>query len=199
MKNSIPVLFLLLFVALGCGNSDSNSGVLSSLGFDDETDKAAELVGKANNDLREIRKIQKANAGKVEELGEAMKGRDTASVQKILDELISAIQDGLSYAETARQKIEEAEEKKTNDKFNEYLRLKEQALQKQIDAFTFRLKVAKTLREKFGTNNQTEIESAKAEFQDQEENFKKLWEAADDLSERANKIARENPNKIKAK
>jgi hypothetical protein len=55
------------------------------------------------------------------------------------------------------------------------------------------------LREKFGTDDASEIEAAKTEFTRQEANFQKLWEAADDLNDRANRLARENPSKIKTK
>lgn len=200
MKNAVYVLLVLAIFALACNRSDSDSGgVLDSLGLNDETDKAAELVSKANDDLREIRKIQKANASKLEDLKTAMGAHDTPTVQKILDELITAIGDGLSLGETANAKIDEATEKKTNDKFNEYLRLKEQALRKQLEAFKFRLEVAKTLREKFGTNDAAEIEKAKADFVRQDENFQRLWEAAEDLNNRATNLARENPGKVRAK
>jgi len=149
--------------------------------------------------LREIRQIQKENLGKLEDLRDAMALRDTPRVQKILDELINAIQDGIALGETAASKIDDATDKKTNEKFNEYLRLKQQALAKQIEAFKFRLSVAKTLRAKFGSNNAAEIEQAKIEFQQQEANFQKLWSAAEDLNDRANRLARENPAKVRAK
>ena len=200
MKNAIYVLLLLAAFALGCGRSNSGSGsIWGTLGLTDETDQAAELVSKANDDLREIRKIQKANNGKLDDLKEAMSARDTPGAQKILDELISAVSDGIALGETANAKIGAATEKKTNDKFNEYLRLKEEALQKQIDAFKFRLQVAKDLRAKFGATNVEESEKAKADFVRQEENFDKLWDAAEDLNDRANRLARENPGKIRAK
>lgn len=189
MKNIIYILLILAFFALGCGVAN----------FGDETDQAAELVTKANEDLREIRKIQKANISKLETLTEAIGARDTPQVQKILDELIKAIGDGIALGETARARIDEATEKKTNDKFIEYLRLKEQALGKQIDAFKFRLEVAKTLRDKFGSTDAAEIEKAKADFARQESNFQKLWEAAEELNDRATDIARQNPGKVRAK
>lgn len=202
--DSISLLFasfLLMMFVLACrptgGNETNSGGFFDS--FSDETAQATELVAKANEELREIRKIQKQNNGKLDELSEAMKERNTERTREILDEIIRAIQDGLSLGETALARIEQATEKKTNDKFNEYLRLKREALRKQLDAFDFRLKTAKSLRDQFGTQDQNAIEKAKAEFQVQEENFKKLWEAADELNDRANRIARENPGKIRAK
>jgi hypothetical protein len=202
MKNLTFVILILAIFALACRSSNSgagNSSIFPVLGFDDETEEASGLVGKANEDLREIRKIQKANSGKLEELQASMRERDSARTKQIFDELISAISDGLSLGETAFARVEEASEKKTNDKFNEYLRLKKEALRKQIDAFEFRLKVAKDLREKLGTTDAAAMEKAKADFARNEENFKQLWDAAEDLNERANRLARENPGKIKAK
>lgn len=198
MKNTVYVVLFLVFFALACGNSNSGDN-WDPLGLNDETDKVTELVKNANDDLREIRKIQRANNGKLEELQAAMSERDTPAAQKILDQLIVAVGDGIALAETANAKISEATEKKTNDKFSEYLRLKEQALSKQIDAFKFRLQVAKDLRDKFGATNAEESEKAKADFVRQEESFQKLWEAAEDLNNRATKLAVENPGKIRAK
>ncbi len=198
MKNCIYVLLILAVFALGCGKSDSGS-LTESLGFTDETAEASALVNKANEDLREIRKIQKTNLGKLDTLKEAMGDRDAARTRQILDELITAMNDGLALGSTASARIDEAIDKKTNEKFNEYLRLKQQALEKQLDAFKFRLEVAKTLRDKFGTNDQSAVENAKGDFARQEDNFQKLWEAAEDLNDRANRLARENPAKIKAK
>jgi hypothetical protein len=198
MKNLAIIFLFLLFFALGCGGSGDGDG-FDPLGLNDETAKATELVNKANEDLREIRKIQRANVGKLEQLQQAMSDRDTPQVRKILDDLIDAIGDGLALGETAIARIDDATEKKTNETYNEYLRLKEQALRKQIDAFKFRLDVAKTLREKFGTEDQAEIEKAKADFQRQEENFDKLWEAAEELNDRAERLRRENPTKIRAR
>lgn len=186
--------------ALACG--DSNSGSSSSGGifsFGDETAEANEMAGKANDSLRKIAKIHKANSKKLGDLQEAMRGQDTAQTQQILDELISAIQEGLTLGETAYTHVSDASGKKTNEIFSEYLRLKKEALRKQIDAYEFRLKVAKDLRAKFGTNDQNVIEQAKADFSRNQENFEQLWEAADDLNERANRLARENPSKIKVK
>lgn len=198
MKNCLYVLLILAILGLGCGKSDSGS-LTQSLGFTDETAEASALVNKANEDLREIRKIQKTNLGKLDTLKEAMGDRDAARTRQILDELITAMNDGLALGSTASARIDEATDKKTNEKFNEYLRLKQQALEKQLDAFKFRLEVAKTLRDKFGTNDQSAVENAKGDFTRQEDNFQKLWEAAEDLNDRANRLARENPAKIKAK
>lgn len=198
MKNFFPAFLILAAFALGCAKSGANS-ISESLGFSDETAEAAALVGKANEDLREIRKIQKTNIGKLEDLKEAMSQRDAAKTRQILDELTDAMRDGIALGETAAAQIDHATEKKTNDKFNEYLRLKQQALEKQIAAFKFRLEVAKTLRDKFGSSDQKEVEAAKADFVRQEDNFQKLWEAAEDLNDRANRLARENPSKVKAK
>lgn len=198
MKNLPLILLILILFALGCGGGNGKDDGFDPLGFSDQTAEAVELAKKANEDLKEIRQIQRANRGKFEQLVQAMSDRDTPKVQKILDELIDAVGDGVALGETAIVRIDEATEKKTNDKFNEYLRLKQEALRKQIDAFKFRLGVAKTLREKFGTENQAEIETAKQDFLRQEENFKKLWEAAEELNDRATRLARENPGKVKA-
>lgn len=200
MKNLVSTILILAAFALACGGSDSgdsSSGGIFSFG--DETGEANQLAGKANENLIKIGKIHKANAKKLDDLQDAMRERDTARTQLILEELITAIEEGLSLGELAYTRVSEAAGKKTNEIFSEYLRLKKEALRKQIDAYEFRLKVARDLRDKFGSNKQEEIERAKADFAVNQENFQKLWDAAEDLNERANRLARENPSKIKLK
>ncbi|HEX8194614.1 MAG TPA: hypothetical protein VF571_00260 [Pyrinomonadaceae bacterium] len=200
MKNLVSTILILAAFALACGGSDSgdsSSGGIFSFG--DETGEANQLAGKANENLIKIGKIHKANAKKLDDLQDAMRERDTARTQQILEELINAIEEGLSLGELAYTRVSEAAGKKTNEIFSEYLRLKKEALRKQIDAYEFRLKVAKDLRDKFGSNKPEEIERAKSDFAVNQENFQKLWDAAEDLNERANRLARENPSKIKLK
>ncbi|HEX8266279.1 MAG TPA: hypothetical protein VF596_12790 [Pyrinomonadaceae bacterium] len=200
MKNLVSTILILAAFALACGGSDSgdsSSGGIFS--FSDETGEANQLAGKANENLIKIGKIHKANAKKLDDLQDAMRERDTARTQQILEELINAIEEGLSLGELAYTRVSEAAGKKTNEIFSEYLRLKKEALRKQIDAYEFRLKVARDLRDKFGSNKPEEIERAKSDFAVNQENFQKLWDAAEDLNERANRLARENPSKIKIK
>jgi hypothetical protein len=200
MKNLVSTILILAAFALACGGSDSgdsSSGGIFSFG--DETGEANQLAGKANENLIKIGKIHKANAKKLDDLQDAMRERDTARTQQILEELINAIEEGLSLGELAYTRVSEAAGKKTNEIFSEYLRLKKEALRKQIDAYEFRLKVARDLRDKFGSNKPEEIERAKADFAVNQENFQKLWDAAEDLNERANRLARENPSKVKLK
>jgi hypothetical protein len=200
MKNLVSTILILAAFALACGGSDSgdsSSGGIFSFG--DETGEANQLAAKANENLIKIGKIHKANAKKLDDLQDAMRERDTAQTQQILGELITAIEEGLSLGELAYTNVSEAAGKKTNEIFSEYLRLKKEALRKQIDAYEFRLKVAKDLRDKFGTDNPEEIERAKADFAVNQENFQKLWDAAEDLNDRANRLARENPSKIRLK
>jgi hypothetical protein len=200
MKNLVSTILILAAFALACGGSDSgdsSSGGIFSFG--DETGEANQLAAKANENLIKIGKIHKANAKKLDDLQDAMRERDTARTQQILEELINAIEEGLSLGELAYTRVSEAAGKKTNEIFSEYLRLKKEALRKQIDAYEFRLKVARDLRDKFGSDKPEEIERAKSDFAVNQENFQKLWDAAEDLNERANRLARENPSKIKIK
>jgi hypothetical protein len=200
MKNLVSTILILAAFALACSGSDSgdssSDGIFS---FGDETGEANQLAAKANENLIKIGKIHRANAKKLDDLQDAMRERDTARTQQILEELINAIEEGLSLGELAYTRVSEAAGKKTNEIFSEYLRLKKEALRKQIDAYEFRLKVARDLRDKFGSNKPEEIERAKSDFAVNQENFQKLWDAAEDLNERANRLARENPSKVKLK
>ena len=199
MKNLVWTILILAAFALACGGSDSGDGGDSIFSFGNETAEANQLAVKANENLLKIGKIHKANAKKLDDLQDAIRERDTVRTQQILSELIAAMEDGLSLGELAYTNVNEAAGKKTDEIFSEYLRLKKEALRKQIDAYEFRLKVARELRSKFGTDNQEEIERAKADFALSQENFQKLWDAADDLNDRAERLRRENPSKIRLK
>ncbi|MDQ4122786.1 MAG: hypothetical protein M3209_15215, partial [Acidobacteriota bacterium] len=183
MKNLVWTILILAAFALACGGSDSGgeSGGGGIFSFGDETGEANQLAIKANENLSKIGKIHKANARKLDDLQSAMRERDTVRTQQILEEIIKAIEEGLSLGEVAYTRVNEAAGKKTDEIFSEYLRLKKEALRKQIDAYEFRLKVAKDLRDKFGSNKPEEIERAKADFAVNQENFQKLWDAAEDL------------------
>lgn len=191
------IIFLAVsLAAFACRKSESSAteptGGIDILGLSDQTTEAVELINGANAQLRKIKTIYRENNGQVDELKEAMKANDIGTVKKIADGLVIQINDGMNLGEDAISKIERAQEMQINEKFKEYLRLKEQALRKQHDGFRFRFEAAKFLRDKFGGKDKAEIEAAKEQLKEQDDNFQKYMLAARDLSQEANKLYKES-------
>jgi hypothetical protein len=157
----------------------------------DQTAEAGAIVQDANEDLKKIRKMYKENQSKIDELKTAMQDKKIDEAKKIADELVYIINDGFVLGESAISKIEKAEALNTNDKYKEYLQLKKGSLKKQLDAFEFRRQAAQLLRDAFGNKDKLEIEKAKAEFREKEENFQKYMEIAREMSGEANQLAKE--------
>jgi hypothetical protein len=186
-------LFLLIFLFSACQKTSqsSDSSSIDIFGLTDQTAEAGKIVEDANNDLKKIRKMYKENQSKIDELKTAMNDKKIDEVKKIADELVYIINDGFVLGESAVAKIEKAEEMNTNEKYKEYLQLKKGSLKKQLDAFEFRRQAAQLLRDAFGNKDKLEIEKAKAEFRDKEENFQKYMEIAREMSGQANQLAKE--------
>lgn len=197
MKRDFFKILLIFLLALTACKKDNNSSPdsLDILGFSDETDDAARLVAEANGNLKKIKVIYKDNETSVKELEAAMNEHDTEKVKKIAGDLVIQINAGLALAESAVAKIDEAEEKKINDTYSQYLDLKKAALRKQIDAFDFRRESAILLRDGFGGKDKQEIEKAKAALKEREDNFKKYMQTAREMSEEANQIAKDSLKK----
>jgi hypothetical protein len=187
MRN-LKLLVFLIFLFASCKSEKSGSKPFFTF---DETEKAARLVAKANEDLKSIRKMYKENEQKVDEIKQAMKENNVEEVKRIADEVVYLINDGMSLAESALEKIDEAEQMKINETYKEYLQLKRASLEKQLEAFEFRRQAAMLLRDSFGTKDKFAIEKAKSEFKQKEEQFRQQMEIARQLSAEANQIAKE--------
>lgn len=188
----LSCLFLLIFFFSACrNNGNSESSGIDVFGLTDQTQEAGAIIADANEDLKKIRRMYKENQSKIDELKTAMKDEKVDEVKKIADDLVFIINDGFVLGESAVAKIEKAEAMNTNEKYKEYLQLKKGSLKKQLDAFEFRRQAAQLLRDAFGKKDKLEIEKAKAEFRDKEENFQKYMEIAREMSGRANQLAKE--------
>lgn len=175
--------------AAGCRSTGSGGSGL--LGPADETAEAAKLVAEANQDLTKIKILYRENEGKREELKAAMEKNDAVAAKKIADEVVYLINDGTAFADSAVQKVQKAQEMQINDDYREYLRLKEEALKRQLAAFEEYRQAARTLREKYDPKNAAMRESVAAEFKTRSENYRKLMEDARDFSSRANELAKD--------
>jgi hypothetical protein len=172
-----------------CRSSGRTEG--PSIFSSDETAEAAKLVASANEDLTKIKVLYKDNEGKREELKRAMEADDAANVRKIADDVVYLINDGFDEAQSALDKIARAQEMNVNDDYREYLRLKEQSLKRELDAFENYRQAARTLRDNYDPKNAAMRDKVKEDFKNRVENYRKLMEEARDYSNRANEIAKD--------
>jgi hypothetical protein len=188
MRFTITTFLLLIAIA------GSSCGLF---GPRDETADAGKLVQEANKDLREIKKLYEENEGndetpgKREQLKKALEANDEAQVKKIADEVNFIIVDGMNYAKSAIEKIQQAEEMNINPDYAEYLRLKEMALKKQVDAFEQYRQASRSLRDNYDPQNDAIRAKVKVEFDDRTDKYRKLMEEARDHSSQANELAKD--------
>ncbi|CAN5586558.1 hypothetical protein BH20ACI4_BH20ACI4_17940 [soil metagenome] len=179
------------FLISSCGN-ENNVESSDTLFFSDDTTAAAQLITDANEDLNKIKIIYKDNEAKREELKDAMKNNESEKVRKISDDLVYLINDGMRLGKGAIDKISEAREMNINSDFKEYLRLKEESLQKQMDAFENYRQAAIFLRDGYDPKDEKQREAVKSKFKLFEENFHKIMESAQEYSKQANDLAKES-------
>ena len=187
--------FCLVVALLGACKSTGRSGGIDILGPADETSAAGQLVVEANADLKEIKKLYEDNEGKRGELKKALEANDAESVKKIADDVVYIINDGFDHGNAAVEKIGKAEDMNVNPDYKEYLRLKEEALKKQMAAFEEYRRAAMALRDNYDPKNAQLRDKVKNEFKDRSENYAKIMETARDLSNQANAIAKDAARK----
>ncbi len=161
------------------------------LGQSDETAEAAAIIVEANKDLRAIKVLYQKNEGKREELKQAMKADDAPAVRKISGEVVDAINDGAAAGKAALDKIDQARDLNINEDYAEYLRLKWEALNKQLEAFEEYRQAARKLRDNYDPKNAQARDTVIADFEARSENFQKLMEKARDFSSEANERAKD--------
>lgn len=190
-------LMLALFFA-SCRKSETPSepNGLDVFGLTDETQEAGKMVREINDDeLKKIKAIYKESEAEVEELKAAIQNKEVEKVKKLATGLVRKINDGINLANDAAAKLAEARQLKINADYEEYLDKKEQALKKQIEAFEIRFEQTRYLRDEFQINDKKEIDEAKKVLGDMDEKFKRKMEAARELSQEANLIAKESMRK----
>lgn len=192
----VPVCAFICAIVIftGC-RSSGKSGGLDILGPSDETAAAGEIIRQANEDLTKIKVLYKKNEGKREGIKKAMGEDDANAVRKIADDVVYLINDGADFGKSAVEKIQQAQEMNVNDDYKEYLRLKEEALKRQLEAFDNYREAARTLRDNYDPKNTALRDKVKAVFEERVENYKKIMEEARDFSNRANELAKETLRK----
>ena len=184
---TVAVAVILGFALTSCRRSGGIS-IISPL---DETADAALIVVDANKDLTKIKVLYQQNEGKREDLKAAMEKDDVESAKKIADEVLYLINDGTAFGKAAVEKIQKAQEMQINDDYREYLRLKEEALKRQLEAFENYRQAARLLRDSYDPKDVKMREKVKEEFKTRSENYRKLMEDARDYSSRANELAKD--------
>ena len=179
-----------LIVAVSCKRSGTSSGI-DILGPADDTAEAAKLVESANDDLQKIKVLYKKNENKREDLKKALEANNADQVRKISDDVVYLINDGSDNGKSAVAKIEKAQEMQINDDYREYLRLKEESLKKEMDAFEEYRQAARVLRDSYDPKNTAVRDRVKDEFKNRSENYRSIMESARDYSNQANELAKE--------
>lgn len=177
------VLCTSIFLA-GC-KSSSSGGLL---GPADETAAAGKIVEDGNAELKKIRELYDRNEDKRQELKAALETDNEAEVKRISTEVVQLINEGTNLGNTALDKIREAQEMQINDQYKEYLRLKEEALKKQLEAFAQYHQAARILRDNYDPKNAQNRDKVKAEFETRSERYRDLMEKARDHSSEANEL-----------
>ena len=192
-------IVLILATLLGVASCrSSRTGEFEILGPADETDEAAKLVQSANQDLQQIKLLYNKNEDKREEIKKALEANNAEEVKKASNDVIDAINEGFDFGKSAVDKIGQAEEMKINDDYREYLRLKEEALKKQMEAFEEYRQAARTLRNNYDPKNAELHNKVKEDFKTRSENYAKIMEKARDLSNQANELAKDALRKQQA-
>lgn len=161
------------------------------LDFSSDSEKAVQLISDANDELRRIKILYAENETKIDELKAALSKKDIEKVKEISNTLVFVLNDGFAFAATAREKIGQAQELNIDPTFKDYLSLKEQSIEKQIEAFKHRHEAARLLRDSFGASEKPEIEKAKETFKAKEELFQKTMSEAREISKRGDELAKE--------
>jgi len=183
-------LFAVLCIS-SCKSSGRSADSFEILGPADETAEAAQLIVQANDDLKKIKVLYEKNEGKRGDIKKALETNNAEDVRKISDDVVYIINDGFDFGKSAVEKIAQAQEMEINDDYREYLRLKEEALKKQMEAFENYRQAARLLRDNYDPKNAQQRDMVKAEFTQRSENYAKIMEKARDFSNQANELAKD--------
>ena len=186
---SILLLSATCFFYATC--KSSGVGPIDILGSTDDTAEAAKIVAEANQDLIKIKVLYEQNEGKREDLKAAMEKNDTVAAKKIADDVVYLINDGVAFGNTAVEKLQKAQEMQINDDYREYLRLKEESLKLELEAFENYRMAARSLRDNYDPKNAAMRDKVKLEFKTRSDNYRTIMEKARDYSKRANELAKE--------
>ncbi|MER3632522.1 MAG: hypothetical protein C4325_10490 [Blastocatellia bacterium] len=196
-RDLIIAVIILAVVSVFSGCKSSGGGGGGIFGPKDDMEEAARLVAEANQELRKIKDLYNENEGyqdkpgKRQQLKKALEENNAEQVKKISDDVVYLINDGMDYARAAIEKLQKAQDLNINPDYKEYLRLKEMALTKQVEAFEQYRQAARSLRDNYDPKNDKMRAKVKEEFDQRSDNYRALMEKARDYSSQANEIARD--------
>ncbi|CAN5629352.1 hypothetical protein BH24ACI3_BH24ACI3_02290 [soil metagenome] len=182
----LSILTTMLLFSVGC--KSSGNGFLGPV---DETAEAGKMVQAANEDLTKIKVLYKENEGKREEIKLALESNDIPEVRRLAGEIVQLINEGTNFGNSAIDKIRDARDMKINPQYEDYLRLKEEALMKQLEAFNNYHQAARTLRDNYDPKNAEARDKVKADFEEKTLKYRETMEKARDFSSAANELYKE--------
>lgn len=190
LLSSITAIGFAAVLIFGCKGS-GGGGVFGPV---DETAEAAKIVAEANVELTKIKTLYRENEGDEEkegkrlQLSKALEAKDKEQVRKVTTEIIQLIDEGTSNGQAAVDKIQQARDMQINADYQEYLRLKEEALKKQLEAFAKYRQAAQTLRDNYDPQNTESREKVEGVFKERSESYREIMEKARDHSSQANEL-----------
>ncbi len=187
MMRTLKIFLLCAALIAGACKAGERGGTFFET---DETAEAGKIVADANQDLKKIKVLYEQNEGKRQELKDAMEKNDSLKAKQIADDVVYLINDGAALCQSAVDKIQRAESMKINSDYAAYLRLKEESLQLEMDAFEQYRLAARVLRDNYDPKNAVMKEKVKEEFKLRNDNYRVAMEKARDKSNQANEIAK---------
>ncbi len=183
-KSDLLILLLAIILFASCKSISD----ISPLGPPDQTKEAGEIIKSANEDLQKIKVLYEANENMRLELRQALENKDAEQVRDISTRVAKLIADGTSFAKGALNKIAEAREMNVNENYQEYLRLKEESLKRQLEAFEHYRLAAESLKANYDPKDQEKRAKVEAEFKDRSERYAAIMEKARSYSYQANEL-----------
>lgn len=179
----------MLLVSLSCASC--------RLGGNSGLDEANKLNQSASADVDEVEKIIQENKGKEIEITRALDREDYETAKRQMNDIIAAIDRGLERGQSAAEKFDKASRLDIDPTIKEYLSYRAQSVNKAIEAFKELRKGIVAFRDAAGSKDKAVSEKAKNDVQQASQTFDSLISEAQRLEDKADDIARRNPDKIK--
>lgn len=160
-------------------------------------DEAERVNQSASADVNEIEKIIQDNKGKEIEITRAINAEDYDTAKREMNETIAAIDRGLERGQSAAEKFDRASKLNIDPTIKEYLSYRAQFISKAVEAFKELRKGIVAFRDATGSKDKAVTEKARTEVQQASQTFDSLISEAQRLEDKADDIARRNPDKIK--
>ncbi len=162
-----------------------------------DLDEASKLNQSAGVDVGEVEKIIQENRAKESDITRAINAEDYETAKRQMEDVIGAIDRGIERAQSAAEKFDKASKLDIEPMIKEYLSYRAQYINKAIEAFRELRKGIVAFRDAAGSKDKAVTNKAKMDVQQASQTFESLISEAQRLEEKADDIARRNPDKIK--